>query len=220
MPGRTIAVRRPWPAACWTASSCAGLQVTFGAGFENRALDRRLRGLAEHPDAGRIDEERASQPGGSRARRGHERVDGHTVRLGSAGAAVESRMDDAVVRFGRLPVGVGAGEIAQDRVSAAGSHQRGPLGISDESGHLVAAAHQRVEDRPPDISARAGQEDSHAPPRRYDVDRRRTNAQTPVIVSQGAGRLLEPATPPLPDAWRCGTLIDGLSRRAESGSRP
>src|SRR5262249_51460038 len=74
---------------------------------------------------------------------------------------IEGRLDVAVLRLGGRAERFGIGEVADDRLATASCDAARFLGITDERGHLMTAAHESFEHRPADVSRRAGQEDAH-----------------------------------------------------------
>ena len=167
MPGRTTIVRRLSLAASSTNCSCSGRHDDERHGIDGRVFGRRLRRRAEHPDAGRVDDEalgwrararRARAPGGRR----DDRLERGAIDRGPApGVESSARVDVAVLRFGGAAKRLRIGQIADDRCAAARGDSRGLLIVAHERGHIVPAAHERVEHGRADVSGRARQKDSH-----------------------------------------------------------
>ena len=79
----------------------------------------------------------------------------------AAGRRIERGVDVAVLRVGAAAERLGIGQVADDRMRAALGDVAGLFVVADERGHVVSAAHERVENGGADVARRPGQKDPH-----------------------------------------------------------
>jgi len=79
----------------------------------------------------------------------------------AARSRVVRRVHVAVLRVGGRAERFGLGKISDHRVRTALCDAARLLLVADQRGHVVSAAHERVEHGGADVAGRASQEDSH-----------------------------------------------------------
>ena len=70
-------------------------------------------------------------------------------------------MHVSILRVDRAAIRVGLREIADHRMRAALRDAARLLVVADQRGHVVAAAHERVEHGAADVAGRTGEKDPH-----------------------------------------------------------